>query len=154
MKHWSAEAGALVCVCVCMLVAECICVRRPLACPKLYSLLANSPFWGPCFRVEFLVPQRHHILSWISVLMHFLKCLPPLQLSWNTEDPVTVGLSISGGSFPQHPAALSPKGLRCFLYAPVRLIFVAAVNTTDYSFSAYFSCLPWSISYSSLGTMS
>lgn len=142
-------------VCVCSLVAECIYVRRPFACPRLSSLLADSPFLGPCFRVEVLVPQRHRILSWTSVLTHFLKCLPPLQFSWNTEDPITVGLSISEGSFPQHPTALSPSSLRCFLlYAPVILIFVAAVNAMDYSLSAYFSFLPWSIRYSSLGTMS
>lgn len=155
MKQCSAEAGALVSVWVhgSGNVQPWMC---PFACPRLLSFLADSPFLGPCLRAEFLlVPQMHHILSWISDFMHFLKCLPPRQFSWNTEDPITIGAIISGGPFPQHPAALAPNSLSCFsLYAPVVLTFVAAVNTMNCSLSAYLSFLLLVVSYSNLRTMS
>lgn len=116
MKQCSAEAGALIFVCV--HVSGHVQLWRCLfACWRLLYLLADSPFLGPCLRAEFLVvPQMHHILSWISDFMHFLKCLPPHQFSWNTEDPITIRAIISGGSFPSIPLLFHQIALVVFLF--------------------------------------
>lgn len=71
-------------------------------------------------------------------LEHF-KTQLPLQLSSWKDYPRSI-----------HQIAL----ISCFLlYALMALIFVTAVNTIDYSLSAYLSFLPWSVSYFSLETM-
>lgn len=154
MKQWSTEAGTHICVCVHVSGRVHLC-EASFCLPKALLSSCRLTFFGtllqswssrsseapysvmdlcPYAFSEMLAPSPVFLEHWrpnYSWTWHLRRIIPPA------------------------PHCSFTSSLRCFLlYAPVILIFVAAVNTMGYSFSAYFSFLPWSIRYSSLGSMS